>query len=38
VAGKFGGFLKVVADESRSRISQVSMVENPPQASTLEKP
>ncbi len=37
MAGKFGGFLQVVADESKSRISQLSMVENPPQASTLEK-
>ncbi len=38
MAGKFGGFLQVVADDSRSRTSQVPMVENPPQASTLEKP
>ncbi len=38
VAGKFGGFLQATADDSRSMISQVSMVENPPQARTLEKP
>ncbi len=38
VAGKFGGLLQVDADEARLMTSQVSMFENPPQMSSLEKP
>jgi hypothetical protein len=39
-AGKFGGFLQVVADDSRSMTSQVSvaMLVTPPQMSSLENP
>ncbi len=42
VAGKFGGFLQVLADDSRRMTSQVSAsrlpVISPPQMSSLEKP
>jgi hypothetical protein len=38
VAGKFGRFLQVVANDSRSMTSQVSMSEYPSQMSSLEKP
>jgi hypothetical protein len=39
LAGKFGGFLQVVADDSRVMISQVLMLGLfPPQMRTLEKP
>ncbi len=38
VIGKFGRFLQVVADDSRSMTSQVSTEACPPQMSSLEKP
>jgi hypothetical protein len=38
LAGKFGGFLQVDADDTRLMTPQVSMFENPPQMSSLEKP
>ncbi len=39
VAGKFGGFLHVDADDARLMTSQVSVTcSNPPQMSSLEKP
>ncbi len=39
VAGKFGGFLQVDADEARLMTSQVSVIGlYPPQMSSLEKP
>ena len=38
VAGKFGGFLQVDADDARLITSQVSVYEySPPQMSSLEK-
>ncbi len=37
VAGKFGGFLHVDADDARLMTSQVSVL-YPPQMSTLEEP
>ncbi len=37
VAGKFGGFLQVDADDERLMTSQVSVF-SPPQMSSLEKP
>ena len=37
VAGKFGGFLQVDADDARLMTSQVSVL-TPPQMSILEKP
>jgi hypothetical protein len=37
VAGKFGGFLQVDADDARLMTSQVSVL-TPPQMSSLEKP
>ncbi len=37
LAGKFGGFLQVDADDARLMTSQVS-VSSPPQMSSLEKP
>ncbi len=37
VAGKFGGFLQVDADDARLINSQVSVL-NPPQMSSLGKP
>jgi hypothetical protein len=40
-AGKFGGFLQLVVDDSRSTASQVLLkfpVISPPQISNLEKP
>ncbi len=37
VAGKFGGFLQVDADDARLMTSQVSVL-CPPQMSSLEKP
>ncbi len=36
LAGKFGGFLQVDADEARLMTSQVSVI-TPPQMSSLEK-
>jgi hypothetical protein len=36
VAGKFGGFLQVDADDARLMTSQVSVI-YPPQVSSLEK-
>jgi hypothetical protein len=39
LAGKFGGFLQVDADDARLMTSQVSVYgSNPPQMSSLEKP
>jgi hypothetical protein len=38
VAGKFGGFLQVDANDARLMPSQVSVTGNPPQMSSLEKP
>ncbi len=38
VAGKFGGFLQVDADDARLMTSQVSVFGYPPQMSSLEKP
>ncbi len=39
VAGKFGGFLQVDADDARLMTSQESMSgANPPQMSSLKKP
>ncbi len=39
VAGKFGGFLQVDADDARLMTSQVSVLTGyPPQMSSLEKP
>jgi hypothetical protein len=38
VAGKFGGFLQVDADDARLMTSQVSMIGYPPQMRSLEKP
>ncbi len=39
LAGKFGGFLQVDADDERLMTSQVSVVGlTPPQISSLEKP
>jgi hypothetical protein len=40
VAGKFGGFLQVDADDSRLMTAQVSMSDGfiPPQMRSLEKP
>ncbi len=39
VAGKFGGFLQVDADDARLMTSQVSVsVSYPPQMSSLEEP
>ncbi len=38
LAGKFGGFLQVDADDARLMNSQVSMFGYPPQMSSLEKP
>ncbi len=37
VAGKFGGFLQVDADDARLMTSQVSVL-TPPQISSLEQP
>ncbi len=37
VAGKFGGFLQVDADDARLMTSQMSVL-TPPQMSSLEKP
>ncbi len=38
VAGKFGGFRQVDADDARLMTSQVSVYGSPPQMSSLEKP
>ena len=39
IAGKFGGFIQVIADDSRLMTSHVSMGGSfPPQISSLEKP
>jgi hypothetical protein len=38
VAGKFGGFLQVVAVDCRSMTSQVSIPGHLPQMRSLEKP
>ena len=37
MAGKFGGFLQVDADDARLMTSQVSMFAYPPQMRSLEK-
>ncbi len=38
VAGKFGGFLQVDANDARLMTSHVSMTGYPPQMRSLEKP